>query len=366
MSDMPGSHIVLTGAGAVGSALAPHLARVPEVGRITIVDPDRFSIENLSAQQIDRADVGKCKAQAVAARVRSIRRDLAVDALVSRVEHVPAARLQADIHICCCDNRPARATCNEVSFRRGTPVLIDAGVRREHLMARASIYFPGTPGAACHLCGWGPADWEAYAASYTCQGTVGAPASGSPSHLCAMAASMVARLCCLYLSGGARPQADARQLVYSAELHRAWETTVRRSPECRFDHGQWIVSRMQVNLGRYTLGQALDELGGPIAVPGMAFARRLRCGSCGQSRDVLALAPRMSGGQRRCPGCGGETVAGPLDLLHELDTSAAQWFGTGGRERSLAELGLVRGDILRCRRGFIELGGRSTRKGRST
>jgi len=361
---MPGKRVVLTGVGTVGAPLARFVAGMPEVGALTLIDHDLYTESNWAgaAQEISRADIGKPKAQVVAARVRKIRRDLKVDALVSRVEHVPSGRLAADVHICCGDNRPVRAACSEAAFRRGTPVLIDAGVRREHLMARATIYFPATPGAACHLCGWGPADWEAYAASYTCNGAVGVPATGSPAHLSAMAASMAAELCLQYLRGDARPQAEARQLVYSAELHRAWETTIRRNRDCRFDHGQWIISRLGVNPERYSLGEALEEFGGPLAVPGMAFAHRLRCGSCGRSREVLALAARMPPWQRRCPACGEEAVSGPLDLLHEIDTSTAQCIGAGTRERSLAELGLLRGDVLRCGRGYIELGGRSIGK----
>jgi hypothetical protein len=258
-----------------------------------------------------------------------------------------------------------RAACGAAAFHRGTEVLIDAGVRRENLLARATIYFPRVPGAACHLCGWGKADWEAYAASYTCQGTVEVPATGSPAYLGAMAAALAAQLFCDFLRGDGKPQADARQLVYSAELHRAWETTIRRNPDCRFDHDRWIVSPVSVNPKRYTLGQALGEFGGPLAVPGMPFARRLRCEACGEPREVLALAARMPAEQRRCPACGGQAVSGPLDLIHELDSSAAQSFGAGVTERSLAELGLLQGDVLRCGRGLIELSGRSTGKEKS-
>jgi hypothetical protein len=180
-----------------------------------------------------------------------------------------------------------------------------------------------------------------------------------------MAAAIAAHLCGRHLRGEASPQADGRQLVYSAELHRAWESTIRRNPACRFDHERWIVSKAKVDPRRFTLGEALTEWGGPLAVPGVAFTRRLRCGACGDSRDVLALAARLSAGQLLCPACGAETVFGPLDLVHEIDSSAAQTLGAGTLERPLAEIGLLPGDLLRSGRGYVELGGRSSRKGGS-
>ncbi|MGB7760312.1 MAG: ThiF family adenylyltransferase, partial [Bryobacteraceae bacterium] len=271
---MPDTCATLVGLGAIGCPLALLLAPVPEVVRLTLIDFDRFTAGN-RALGLERADVGQYKARAVASKVRRIRRDLKVEAVVARAEHVPFGDLRGMV-ICCGDNRPVRSTCSEAAFRGGADALIDAGVRRDHLLARATIYFPQIPGAACHLCGWGKADWDAYAASYTCQGSVGVPATGSPMYLTALAAALAAQLCCDYLRGDAKPQADARQLVYSAEVHRAWETAIRRNPACHFDHGQWIVTRVGINPARYTLGEALEELGGPLAVPGLAFARRLR------------------------------------------------------------------------------------------
>jgi hypothetical protein len=231
-------------------------------------------------------------------------------------------------------------------------------------MARVSVYFPAIAGAACHLCGWGPSAWDAYQASYNCRGSVSAPATASPSYLCAMAGAMAAEVCRRALSGELAARADACELVYSAELHRCWETTIARNRECRFDHGRAVISRLDRAPERYTLGAAFGELGPRIAVPGMVFARRLRCPGCGGTRDVLALAGRLTAHERRCV-CGGEGVAGALDLMHELDRSSAELRGSAVLARPLAALGLVRGDVLRCERGLVELSGRAVREKRA-
>ena len=359
---MPRGHVALVGAGAAGSPLALHLARMPEVDRLTIVDLDTFTEANLWGQEITRADVGKPKALAVAARVRQIRHNLRVDPLVCSVEHAPAGRLAADVLIAALDNRPARRVCNELAFRRSIPVFIDAGVRPEHLLSRVTLCSPAMEGATCYLCGWGPADWAAYQASYTCRGPVAAPATASPSYLSAMAASMAAHLCQSALRGELPPRPEARQLVYSAALHRSWETTIARNPQCRFDHQHAPVTRLERAPERYTLAAALRELGGPIAVPGMTFLRRLSCEKCGETRDILMLEGRLAKQDAQCANCGTATVTGALDRLYSLDASLAESHGAAVLKRKHSRFGLLPGDLLECRRGLLELGGPPPRK----
>ncbi|HEY7545044.1 MAG TPA: ThiF family adenylyltransferase, partial [Blastocatellia bacterium] len=55
--------VILVGAGGnIGSHLAPHLARMPEVGRVTLIDKDFYESTNLRSQDITARDVGKSKA----------------------------------------------------------------------------------------------------------------------------------------------------------------------------------------------------------------------------------------------------------------------------------------------------------------
>ena len=141
---MPDTCATLVGLGAIGCPLALLLAPVPEVVRLTLIDFDRFTAGN-RALGLERADVGQYKARAVASKVRRIRRDLKVEAVVARAEHVPFGDLRGMV-ICCGDNRPVRSTCSEAAFRGGADALIDAGVRRDHLLVEDT--HPGSAQAA--------------------------------------------------------------------------------------------------------------------------------------------------------------------------------------------------------------------------
>ena len=68
---MGGRHVVVVGAGGnIGSHLAPHLVRLPGVGRVTLVDRDRYERGNLPFQDMEAGDVGRPKAEVQAERGR--------------------------------------------------------------------------------------------------------------------------------------------------------------------------------------------------------------------------------------------------------------------------------------------------------
>ena len=66
--------VVVAGAGGnTGSHLLPHLARMPEIARITLVDPEFYEPANLAVQNIDRMDVDRPKVAVQAEKLRRIR-----------------------------------------------------------------------------------------------------------------------------------------------------------------------------------------------------------------------------------------------------------------------------------------------------
>jgi tRNA A37 threonylcarbamoyladenosine dehydratase len=77
--------IVVAGTGGnIGSYFTPHLARMPEVGRATLIDRDVYETRNLVNQDIVPGDVKKPKALVQARRLASISTyDSAVRALRS-------------------------------------------------------------------------------------------------------------------------------------------------------------------------------------------------------------------------------------------------------------------------------------------
>src|ERR1035441_505078 len=61
MSQQKGVHVVLVGCGAIGSSLVWQLARMPEIARVTLVDPDAYGKSNLRSQFIFPCDLGELK-----------------------------------------------------------------------------------------------------------------------------------------------------------------------------------------------------------------------------------------------------------------------------------------------------------------
>lgn len=90
--NVPGSTEILrraavgiAGCGGLGSQAAVSLARAG-VGRLILVDSDRVEESNLNRQHYFLEDVGRLKAEALAARLRSINPEVQATALALRLE----------------------------------------------------------------------------------------------------------------------------------------------------------------------------------------------------------------------------------------------------------------------------------------
>ena len=72
------SHVCVVGCGGLGGYIIEYLARVG-VGRLTVVDGDRFEPSNLNRQLLcTQPLLGSLKAEAAAARIRSIHPEITV------------------------------------------------------------------------------------------------------------------------------------------------------------------------------------------------------------------------------------------------------------------------------------------------
>ncbi len=336
---MTGRSVTVIGAGGnIGSHLAPHLARMPGVARVTLVDRDAYEPKNLAGQDIERGDVNRPKALVQARRVRRINPALGVDAIAAAVEHVPLGRLGADVILACLDSRLARQYVIEAAWRPGAP-WIDAGVRADGLLARVNVYRPGEPEGACLECAWSDADYAAIEQAYPCQPGRATPApTDAPSALGALAAAIQALECQKLLARDEGAMAAGRQITLDARWQKHYVTSFRRNPRCRFDHGTWQIETLPRGGAEFTLGQAV-ALGGAVGIEGMRFAQRLTCTGCGRTRAGLRLLrPPLP----VCPKCRSAMTATGFDRLERLDGNLPQ----RALARSLASLGLRPGDVL--------------------
>lgn len=334
-----GRHIVLAGAGNTGSHLAPHLARMAEVGRLTLVDPDTYASANLAVQDIEAGDIGQPKATALRARLLRIQPDLEVIAREERIEDVPRGLLCCDLFVSCLDSRRARQHVNEIAWRLNRPWL-DCGVLGSQELARVSGYVPATT-APCLECSWstGPGgDYELLEQEYACSSRVpsGFP-SMATSGLGSLAASLLAMEIQRWLRDGGPLALASRQLVFDARHSKTHLTQLRRNPWCRFDHRSWIIEPWPRNPEAITVADALTGLGS-VCVEGHHFVTEVVCPACGH-RDA---APRLNRPLARCEFCHRRMAPAGFGSMARLDLNSGGAF----LHRTLAEIGVRTGDIL--------------------
>lgn len=109
-------HITLAGCGSFGSALADMFVRAG-LGHLTLIDPDRLSIENIGRHVLTPRDLGRYKAEALAERLREINPELDVEARCAKF------RDGEGLLISCVDSRACESLVNAVSLAKKLPAM---------------------------------------------------------------------------------------------------------------------------------------------------------------------------------------------------------------------------------------------------
>jgi len=356
MASHTGLCVLLVGAGNIGSPLVDLLAREPLIGKLAIIDADRYTEANRLAQAIFPADVGKPKAFVAARRARRIAgQRLVVRGLHGDLVDIPwGVYRDADVVFAALDSRRARADLALICWRMGRP-LIDAGVNADSLLARTTLYLPG-PDAPCYLCGTD--DGRNLEAKYNCVGQpLAAPSTGAPAYLGTAAASLAVSEF-HRLARGESDKSAGREIVLDLARGGMTTTTQRRSGSCSFDHRTWALGGSIS--GRLTIGRALEldgddtgEAPSTLRVEGSAFVRKLSCNrpGCGRhSRSVLKLSRRL-GAPLVCKCCGVGLTASAMDLADALEASLPP----RDLRRTLASVGLRTGDVVTIARPAKDL-----------
>jgi len=373
-----GKHVLVVGAGNIGSHFVSHLPRMPGVARITLVDRDLYEQKNLCSQDITAHDVGKAKATVQAQRVRRINPALHITAVVEDVENLPLGSLRADVIVACVDSRRTRQYLNQTAWRLGVP-WIDAGVQGDSLLARVNVYVPG-PDSPCLECAWDQRDYEALEQTYPCElnqrplhpaplppgarepdveeraipcesglRAMTSP-TNAPSSLGALAAALQAIECQKLLTGHYEQVAASRQVLIDAAYHRHYVTTFRRNPGCRFDHALWTIERVKCRPQELTLrdvfalreGSNGEGSSSALRIEGRTFIRQLTCPGCGRAKPLWRFAGPLHHGCR----CGQQLVAAGHEMTEWLTATELPWYVLA---RSLHRLGIRSGDVITLR-----------------
>jgi len=141
--------VLLVGTGGLGAPAALYLAAAG-VGRIGLVDFDRVEASNLHRQVLFSAsDVGRPKAEAAAARLRSLNPHIEVDVHDTTFTSANALDLLAgyDILVDGTDNFPTRYLANDAAVLSGKPNVYASIFRFE---GQASVF--ATRDGPCYRC----------------------------------------------------------------------------------------------------------------------------------------------------------------------------------------------------------------------
>lgn len=346
------AHVIVVGAGAIGSHVLPPLARSPLVSRVTVIDRDRYDAGNTRGQHIDERDVGEAKVRVQARRLRRIDPALEVVAIRAEVEHVPLGVLRGDVIVAALDSRRARMVVNQAAWRLGVP-WIDAGVHADGMLARVRVLVPAE-GAPCLECGWDQADYDALEQAYPCAPGVTPGATGAPAPLAALAAAIQAAECERLLGSDEAHTSAGREVLIGLRPHTHSVATYPRNPSCRMpDHDGWRIGPLGLTPNRATLddlmaiGSTLRGASASLAfaVAGQRMATSLRCDGCGAVHPTCMVERLARSSRRRCQ-CGGRRRATGFDLQTFAPAAAIP---AELRDRRLSDIGVRARDVLTFR-----------------
>ncbi len=155
-----GAHVLIVGAGGLGSPAALYLASAG-VGHITLVDDDVVDLTNLQRQIAHTtARVGMSKVDSAAQAMLAINPDVRVTVLKARVAGAALEDLvqQATVVLDCCDNYATRHAINAACVLYGKPLVAGAVIQFD---AQITVVDPRDAQSPCYACIFAPdADFE--------------------------------------------------------------------------------------------------------------------------------------------------------------------------------------------------------------
>lgn len=160
--DLSSTHVVLVGAGSIGSAAARELAQFG-VGRLSLVDPDRLAWHNLVRHTLPSRHVGRYKTEALAEELRDRWPDLQVESyafdIAANTDLFRPLVDDADLVLCAADGVAARRVVSNTARIARTDavlacVLMDGELGEVLRLRSASRRLPAVP-PCCPGCQWG-------------------------------------------------------------------------------------------------------------------------------------------------------------------------------------------------------------------
>ncbi len=145
------SHVLVIGAGGLGSAAALYLAAAG-VGKLTLADKDQLELSNLQRQILhSEADLGRAKVESGRDRLQALNSSIEIAILSGELtgERLNEAVRAADVVLDGSDNFPTRFAVNAACAKYRRPLVSGAAIRLE---GQLSSFTPGRNNSPCYRC----------------------------------------------------------------------------------------------------------------------------------------------------------------------------------------------------------------------
>lgn len=145
------SHVVVIGAGGLGSAAAPYLAAAG-VGKITLIDHDMVDLTNLQRQIMHRQNtIGTPKVSSAKKMLQELNPNLEVVTLEQKVsaQLLDKLLLETTVVLDCTDNFTSRHLINAACVKHKIPLVSGAAIRFD---GQLTVIDPRKEGTPCYAC----------------------------------------------------------------------------------------------------------------------------------------------------------------------------------------------------------------------
>jgi molybdopterin/thiamine biosynthesis adenylyltransferase len=216
-----GSHILIIGAGGLGSAAAPYLAAAG-VGKITLVDHDKVELSNLQRQIMhSQNSLGQSKVESGRQFLQSMSPALMINAIETKVSEDLLNELlpTVDVVLDCTDNFATRHLINAACFKHEVPLVSGSAIKFD---GQLSVFDFRNAVSPCYACLFSPKEQFE---------EVSCASMGIYSPLVGIIGAMQAAQALQVLIGFGQPLVG-RMLLWNALNTQIDEIRISRNPEC--------------------------------------------------------------------------------------------------------------------------------------
>ncbi len=149
------AHVLVVGAGGLGSAAAPYLAAAG-IGHITLIDHDSVELTNLQRQIMHtEKSVGNSKVASGKEFLQSLNSTIQVDTIQMKATSQLLNDLlpSIDIVLDCTDNFSTRHMINSACVKNSIPLVSGSALKFD---GQVSVFDPCNPSSPCYACIFSP------------------------------------------------------------------------------------------------------------------------------------------------------------------------------------------------------------------